>query len=278
MFLFGKSVCVGAKFQHGNPFVSMEFLIPPKKFFGLCVAFLPLYHTPCTMQWCHTGNKLSSGVDGFIWKSETIFSGTVSQSSGQLKCWMIKFEATPWDYWKVLKWPLKAFFLKQSESWLISIIKFHFWGGGQQRFDRSCIISTIFWLIEMTKTSVGDSSYQIKRRPPSSVPTRASGRPSTGARALTQTSGAARCWGCMGLAERGESIPGQSGSNGEEQQVVSRYRQLSESVKSCSVEPAAECSEQTTLQADRATTAWTRPWQRSVWERLELDSILLTTT
>lgn len=75
---------------------------------------------------------------------------------------------------------------------------------------------------------------------------------------------------------------GQSGSSreraGTERQVVSCYRQLSESVKSCSVEPAAECSEQATLQADRATTAWTRPWQSSVWERLQLDSILLTRT
>lgn len=67
-----------------------------------------------------------------------------------------------------------------------------------------------------------------------------------------------------------------SDNRGETERFLSRYRERSDSGKSCSVDPAAECSEQTTLSADGATTVWTRPWQRRVWEKLELHSTLLT--
>lgn len=58
--------------------------------------------------------------------------------------------------------------------------------------------------------------------------------------------------------------------------MLQSYLLLSDSVNTCSVEPAAEYEELTTLDLGTPTTAWMTPSHSSTCERLEHDSILQT--
>lgn len=124
-------------------------------------------------------------------------------------------------------------------------------------------------------------TYQIKRRPASSVPIRASESPSTVASAPTQTPGDTRGWGLGVLRERRDTeISVQWENNWDRIKTMPTlcYLPLSDSVNTCRVEPEAEWQEVTTLDLDTPTTAWISPSRSSTCKRLEHDRILCTWT
>lgn len=125
-------------------------------------------------------------------------------------------------------------------------------------------------------------AYQMNKRPPSSVPIRASESPSTGARAPTQTPGDARGWELGVLRERWDYVISEQCYNNWMRENITPalcYLSLSDSINTCRVEPwEAEWEEVTTLDLDTPTTAWTSPSQSDSCERLEHDSSLCTRT